>query len=136
MATSLTAAAAPAAKPTSPCARAGGVTAVEVRSARPASRVIDARGPGVSPGFIDIHTRSDFTLPLKPSRESKIRQGVTLEVTGNRGFSVGRVLVECVSTTIIVRLFGPNHFGGSFGATRSTRGRHVEVSCAARRKPC
>ena len=71
---------------------AGRVVAVEPRAARPARRVIDACGQVVAPGFIDIHTHSDFTLPLNPRAESKIRQGVTLEVVGNCGFSVAPVL--------------------------------------------
>ena len=70
----------------------GRVTAVEPRSARPARRVIDARGQVVAPGFIDIHTHSDFTLPLNPLAESKIRQGVTLEVVGNCGLSAAPAL--------------------------------------------
>jgi N-acyl-D-amino-acid deacylase len=70
----------------------GRVVAIEPRSARPARRVIDARGQVVAPGFIDIHTHSDFTLPLNPRAESKIRQGVTLEVVGNCGFSVAPAL--------------------------------------------
>src|SRR5215469_1207707 len=70
----------------------GRIAAVEPRSARPARRVIDARGQVVAPGFIDIHTHSDFTLPLNPRAESKIRQGVTLEVVGNCGFSVAPAL--------------------------------------------
>jgi N-acyl-D-aspartate/D-glutamate deacylase len=72
--------------------RAGRIAAVEPRSARPAHRVIDASGQVVAPGFIDIHTHSDFTLPLNPRAESKIRQGVTLEVAGNCGFSVAPAL--------------------------------------------
>lgn len=70
----------------------GRIVAVEARSTRPARRVIDARGQVVAPGFIDIHTHSDFTLPLNPRAESKIRQGVTLEVVGNCGFSVAPAL--------------------------------------------
>src|SRR5215471_12612251 len=70
----------------------GRIAAMEPHSARPARRVIDARGQVVAPGFIDIHTHSDFTLPLNPRAESKIRQGVTLEVVGNCGFSVAPVL--------------------------------------------
>src|SRR5215831_10359681 len=66
----------------------GRITAVEPRSARQARRVIDAGGHVVAPGLIDIHTHSDFTLPLNQRAESKIRQGVTLEVVGNCGFSV------------------------------------------------
>jgi N-acyl-D-aspartate/D-glutamate deacylase len=66
----------------------GRIVAIEPRSTRAARRVIDARGQVVAPGFIDIHTHSDFTLPLNQRAESKIRQGVTLEVVGNCGFSV------------------------------------------------
>jgi len=52
-----------------------------------AKRVIDARGLAVSPGFIDIHSHSDFTLLVDPRAMSKIMQGVTLEVVGNCGSS-------------------------------------------------
>ena len=42
-----------------------------------AAKVIDAEGLAVTPGFIDIKTHSDFTLPINPKAESKVRQGVT-----------------------------------------------------------
>ena len=42
-----------------------------------AARIIDAAGLAVTPGFIDIKTHSDFTLPINPKAESKVRQGVT-----------------------------------------------------------
>ena len=58
----------------------------------PAHRVIEATGLVAAPGFIDIHTHSDFTLPLNPRAEGKIRQGVTTEVVGNCGFSVAPAL--------------------------------------------
>jgi N-acyl-D-amino-acid deacylase len=74
----------------------GRLLAVERRSSRPARRTIDARGQVVAPGLIDIHTHSDFTLPLNPRAESKIRQGVTLEVVGNCGFSVAPALPDRV----------------------------------------
>lgn len=53
----------------------------------PAHRVINAAGCVVAPGFIDLHTHSDFTLPTCPSADSMIRQGVTTQVVGNCGFS-------------------------------------------------
>src|SRR5881296_3051816 len=71
---------------------AGRIVAIEPRSSRSAHRAIDARGQIVAPGLIDIHTHSDFTLPLNPRAESKIRQGVTLEVVGNCGFSAAPAL--------------------------------------------
>lgn len=57
-----------------------------------AQRTIDARGLVVCPGFIDIKTHSDFTLPINPKAESKVRQGVTTEIIGHCGFSVAPCL--------------------------------------------
>src|SRR5947208_16931508 len=57
-----------------------------------AERVIDAAGLAVTPGFIDIKTHSDFTLPINPKAESKVRQGVTTEIIGHCGFSVAPCL--------------------------------------------
>ncbi len=51
-----------------------------------AEREIDASGCTVAPGFIDIHSHSDFTLLADPRAVSAIHQGVTLEVIGNCGF--------------------------------------------------
>jgi N-acyl-D-aspartate/D-glutamate deacylase len=45
-------------------------------------REIDARGLVVAPGFIDIHSHSDFVLLEDGNAQSKIRQGVTTEVLG------------------------------------------------------
>ncbi len=53
-----------------------------------ARTIIDALGKMVTPGFIDIHTHTDAVeLLINPKGESKIRQGVTLEVGGNCGGS-------------------------------------------------
>jgi len=47
---------------------------------------IDVTGLIVAPGFIDIHSHSDFTLLVDPRALSSIHQGVTTEVVGNCGF--------------------------------------------------
>ncbi|MCT4564323.1 MAG: amidohydrolase family protein [Maledivibacter sp.] len=52
-----------------------------------AKYVIDASGLAVSPGFIDIHTHSDISALFDNTMESKILQGVTLELAGNCGNS-------------------------------------------------
>lgn len=49
--------------------------------------VFDAEGLYVTPGFIDMHTHSDYTLLLDGKAESFVRQGVTTEVIGNCGLS-------------------------------------------------
>ncbi len=76
--------------------RDGRIAAIEENRSDSADHVIDADGKIVAPGFIDIHTHSDFTLPLNPKAEGKIRQGVTTEVVGNCGFSVAPALPEKV----------------------------------------
>jgi N-acyl-D-amino-acid deacylase len=70
----------------------GRIAAIGPKLAVDATRVIDARGHVVAPGFIDIKTHSDWTLPLNPMAESKVRQGVTTEVIGHCGYSVAPAL--------------------------------------------
>ena len=48
---------------------------------------VDASGKAVSPGFIDIHTHTDSNLLDAPLGDSKIYQGVTLDIGGNCGDS-------------------------------------------------
>ncbi len=49
--------------------------------------VLDAGGLAVAPGFIDLHTHSDNSFLVDPLADSKVRQGVTLELMGNCGMS-------------------------------------------------
>jgi N-acyl-D-aspartate/D-glutamate deacylase len=72
--------------------RAGRIAAIGANLGNAAGKVIDATGLAVAPGFIDIKTHSDFTLPINPKAESKVRQGVTTEIIGHCGFSVAPVL--------------------------------------------
>jgi N-acyl-D-aspartate/D-glutamate deacylase len=53
-----------------------------------ARREIDARGLAVAPGFIDMHSHSDYVLLEDGDAQSKVRQGVTTEVLGE-GQSAG-----------------------------------------------
>jgi N-acyl-D-amino-acid deacylase len=49
---------------------------------------IDLRGLVLAPGFIDIHSHSDLSLLVEPRAESRIRQGITTDVTGQDGSSI------------------------------------------------
>jgi N-acyl-D-aspartate/D-glutamate deacylase len=66
-----------------------------------ARREIDARGLIVAPGFIDMHSHSDFTLLEDGRAESKIRQGVTTEVLGE-GQSAGPYQGELTPRRVVV----------------------------------
>jgi N-acyl-D-amino-acid deacylase len=50
-------------------------------------RTIDAKGLYVTPGFIDNHSHSDWTILVHPSGDSKIMQGVTTELNGLCGYA-------------------------------------------------
>ena len=63
----------------------GRIVAIGDLSPSEAHRIIDVTELVVAPGFIDIHTHSDLTVIVDPRCESKVRQGVTTDVTGNCG---------------------------------------------------
>jgi N-acyl-D-aspartate/D-glutamate deacylase len=81
-----------AAYPADVAVRDGRIAAIGRDIGRGDARVIDAAGCVVAPGFIDIKTHSDWTLPLMPGAESKVRQGVTTEVIGHCGYSCAPAL--------------------------------------------
>src|SRR5688572_12309020 len=62
--------------------RDGRVEAIGQLADRSADRTIDATGLVVAPGFIDLHTHSEMPLVTDGTAQSKVRQGVTLDVTG------------------------------------------------------
>jgi N-acyl-D-amino-acid deacylase len=61
-----------------------------------ANRVIDAKGLAVSPGFIDTHAHSEFTLLADHRAEGKISQGITTEIDGNCGLSAAPLYGEAL----------------------------------------
>ena len=67
------------------------ITGLGNLSQEAAGRVLDVTGLAVAPGFIDIHTHSDFSLLLNRPMRSSVAQGVTTELVGNCGTSIGLV---------------------------------------------
>jgi N-acyl-D-aspartate/D-glutamate deacylase len=79
---------------------------------RTSARIIDATGLTVSPGFIDIHNHSDFTIVQDGDAQSMIRQGVTSMIFGEGGSAApsprwkdfnayfGEVLKKGISTNV------------------------------------
>ena len=61
------------------------ITAVGDLSQASAARRLDARDHMVAPGFIDMLGQSEMTLLADNRAESKIRQGITSEITGEGG---------------------------------------------------
>jgi N-acyl-D-amino-acid deacylase len=62
--------------------RAGRIAAMGRLDGKTAKRVIDSKGLTVSPGFIDIHNHSDYTILTDGNAESMVRQGVTSMILG------------------------------------------------------
>ncbi len=59
-----------------------------------AEKVIDASHRYLMPGFIDIHTHSDFELLRDPDMAYKLRQGVTTIAIGQCGYSAAPIKDE------------------------------------------
>ena len=50
-----------------------------------ARQTIDAAGHVVTPGFVDMHSHTDMTLPVLPTADSLLYQGITTAVVGQCG---------------------------------------------------
>jgi N-acyl-D-amino-acid deacylase len=83
------------------------VGAVGATSLSP-DEVIDATGQVVAPGFIDMHSHSDFSLPVDPGAAGKVLQGVTTEVVGNCGLGLqpANAQVDALYDRILPLVFG------------------------------
>ncbi|MBI1846625.1 MAG: amidohydrolase family protein, partial [Candidatus Rokubacteria bacterium] len=84
------------------------IAAVGDLSREPASRTLNAAGKVLAPGFIDMHSHSDWRLWGNRRAESKIRQGVTTEVVGNCGFSPAPASTEFLDDLKRFALFTPS----------------------------
>jgi N-acyl-D-amino-acid deacylase len=67
--------------------RGDAIVAIGEIAASQAARAFEVRGLHVCPGFVDMHTHSDSSILIYPGDESRARQGITTEITGNCGSS-------------------------------------------------
>ncbi len=79
-----------------------------------AKKIIYAAGKAVSPGFIDFHTHSDYTILFDQRCCSRIRAGITTSVIGNCGIGVAPIadahkeeLIHYLSTRIVGSIHAP-----------------------------
>ncbi len=79
--------------------RGGRVATIGELADATAGRVIDAGGLVVTPGFIDLHTHSEDTLPADGNAESQVRQGVTLALL-SEGRSPGPIGSEAARAAL------------------------------------
>jgi N-acyl-D-amino-acid deacylase len=73
-----------------------------------ADETLEARGLVIAPGFIDMHSHGDFSLPADPQALSKVLQGVTTEVVGNCGLGMqpSNVQVDAMYARLLPLIFG------------------------------
>jgi len=74
-------------------------------------RVIEGDGLTLTPGFVDIHSHSDYHLLLQPTADSAVRQGVTLEIGGNCGYAAAPIWGTWLAerATIYRDVYGLDH---------------------------
>jgi N-acyl-D-amino-acid deacylase len=83
------------------------IVAIGDLSREQAGNRLNASGRVIAPGFIDMHSHSDWRLTGNRRAESKVRQGVTTEVVGNCGFSPAPVSPEFVDDLRGLALYLP-----------------------------
>jgi N-acyl-D-amino-acid deacylase len=86
--------------------RDGKIVAVGNLAEVSAARTIDATGQVVAPGFVDVHSHSDFTLLVDPRAQSSIYQGVTTEVIGNCGHGCAPLAAPGEAARFVGNIYG------------------------------
>ncbi|MBN1314627.1 MAG: D-aminoacylase [Anaerolineales bacterium] len=65
----------------------GRIAAIGMLGEAEARERLEASGCVVTPGFVDIHSHADFILPILPTADSQVHQGITTTVVGQCGSS-------------------------------------------------
>lgn len=75
--------------------------------AESAIKVVDAKGLSLSPGFIDVHSHSDYVITEDPHRVHILQMGVTTELAGQCGYSRSPAMEGMDGPTLAVVQKGP-----------------------------
>jgi len=70
------------------------IVAVDRLEGSRARTELDATGCVVAPGFVDMHSHADISLPISPTADSLVHQGITTVVAGQCGLSLAPLLEE------------------------------------------
>lgn len=95
-----------------------------------AKKIIDAKGLYVSPGFIDCHAHSDWSILIHPTGDSKILQGVTSELNGLCGYAAAPIRKEEWYKLLYVRMtvgWSMHYTAAAYNSWPLPYGREVEV---------
>ena len=90
----------------------GKIVVITHKETYEASVSLNASGKIVTPGFIDLHTHSDLSFLLDSTAQSKVRQGVTMELIGNCGMSPCAPLIGESKELLMQRLSTYENGGG------------------------
>jgi N-acyl-D-amino-acid deacylase len=102
------------------------IAAIGDLAAASAPRALAAAGLVVAPGFIDIHSHSDYTLLVDPRAQSSVAQGVTTELVGNCGHGCAPIADP---TAAAGNIYG---YESSFPITWHTLGEYLDHLAQAR----
>lgn len=90
--------------------REGRIVAIGPRLEHTASKVLEAEGLCLAPGFIDVHTHDDTSVIETPEMLPKISQGVTTVIVGNCGISASPVRLKGEPPNPMSLLGKPEYF--------------------------
>lgn len=95
-----------------------------------ADRTIDAQDLYVSPGFIDNHAHSDWSILVHPTGDSKILQGVTSEFNGLCGYAAAPIRKEEWYKLLYVRMtvgWSMHYTAAAYNSWPLPYGQEIEV---------
>lgn len=92
--------------------------------------VIDAKGLFVSPGFVDCHAHSDWTILVHPTGDSKVMQGITTDLSGLCGYACAPIDKDEWWKLLFVRMtvgWSMHYTAAAYNYKPLSYGRQVEV---------